>query len=198
MNSEVPEILEDYPKEIILKDGTSITLRPVREGDETLLFSMFRRFSGQDHWLLDPNETDFGLIESWVDNMNLQKAHSIVAVLRGQIIAQGTLLREYYGAKSHIGNIRVSVDPSYREKHLATWMLLDLINLAMAAGLETLLMELVEDRDASLITSVKRLGFLETAALKDFSKDRAGNSHNLVIMAKRLHQFLDDIGGDSP
>lgn len=130
--------------------------------------------------------------------MDPDRAHSILAVLGGQIIAHATLLRKYYGAKSHIGNIRISVDPSFRGKHLATWMLLDLINLAMAMGLETLIMHLVEDRDAALIRSVRKLEFFEKAVLKDYAKDREGNPHNLVIMVKRLHRLWDDVRVDTP
>ena len=123
---------------------------------------------------------------------------AILAVLGGQIIPHATLLRKYYGSKSHIGNIRISVDPSFRGKHLATWMLLDLINLAMAMGLETIIMQLVEDRDAALIRSVKKLEFFEKAVLKDYAKDREGNPHNLVIMVKRLHRLWDDVRVDTP
>lgn len=191
-------MLEDYPKEVILKDGTGVTLRPLREGDEDLLFRMFNRLSEDDRWFLDHNVADMGLIENWVRNLDPDRAHSIVAVLGGQIIAYATLLRKYYGAKSHIGNIRISVDPSFRGKHLATWMLLDLINLAMAMGLEILIMQLVGDRDAALIRSVKKLDFLEKAVLKGHAKDREGNPHNLVIMVKHLHRLWDDVRVDTP
>lgn len=191
-------MLEDYPKEVILKDGTGVTLRPLRKGDEDLLFKMFNRLSEDDRWFLDHDVADFGLIENWVKNMDPDRAHSILAVLGGQIIAHATLLRKYYGAKSHIGNIRISVDPAFRGKHLATWMLLDLINLAMAMGLETLIMQLVEGRDAALIRSIKKLEFLKKAVLKDYAKDREGNPHNLVIMLKRLHRLWDDVRVDTP
>jgi ribosomal protein S18 acetylase RimI-like enzyme len=190
-------MLEDYPKEVILKDGTGVTLRPLKKGDEDLLFKMFSRLSQDDRWFLDHNVADFALIENWVKTTDPERAVSIVAVLGGQIIAHATLIRKYYGAKSHIGNIRISVDPSFRGKHLATWMLLDLINLAMAIGLESLVMQLVEERDSSLIKSVKKLEFFEKATLKDYAKDREGSPHNLVIMVKRLHRLLDEMGVDS-
>jgi ribosomal protein S18 acetylase RimI-like enzyme len=91
-----------------------------------------------------------------------------------------------YGAKRHIGKIRISVDPSYRERRLATWMLLDLVNLAMATGLRLLVMRLVKYRDESVINSVKKLDFVEEGFLKDYVLDRQGNPHGLVIMTKRL------------
>lgn len=188
---------KDYPKEVILKDGTGVTLRPLKKGDEDLLFEMFSRLSDDDRWFLDHDVEDFRLIEGWVKNEVLDKVISTVAVLEGQIIAHATLIRKYPGAKSHTGRIRISVDPSFREKHLATWMLLDLINLAMGMGLETLTMQMVEERDSSLIRSVKKLDFSEEAVLKDYVKDRDGTPCNLVIMVKRLHRLWDDIGASS-
>ncbi len=190
-------MLKDYPKEAILKDGTGVTLRPLKKGDEDLLFRMFSRLSEDDRWFLDHDVEDFRLIEGWVKNVVLDKVISMVAVLEGQIIAHATLIRKYPGAKSHTGRIRISVDPSFREKHLATWMLLDLINLAMGMGLETLTMQMVEERDSSLIRSVKKLDFSEEAVLKDYVKDRDGTPCNLVIMVKRLHRLWDDIGAPS-
>ncbi len=56
----------------------------------------------------------------------------------------------------------------------------------------------MQDRDAALIRSVKKLEFLEKAVLKDYAKDREGNPHNLVIMVKHLHRLWDDVGVATP
>jgi hypothetical protein len=116
----------------------------------------------------------------------MKKLISIVAVLEGRIIAHATLIRKYYGANSHIGKIRISVDPSFRERHLGTWILLDLNNLAISLKLEILIMRLVEGWDSYVMKGVKRLDFHEEAVLKNYLKDRAGNPHNLIIMVKHL------------
>jgi hypothetical protein len=71
-------------------------------------------------------------------------------------------------------------------------MLLDLSNLAMAIGLEMLVMRLVRDRDAPAIRGVKKLGFVEEALLKDYVLDREENPHDMVIMTKRLAVEWDD------
>jgi len=183
--------LEDYPKEVILKDGTGVSLRPLRPGDEALLIAMFSRFSEEDRWFIEGNVTELEWVKNWVKQMDQDNRATIVAVLGDAIIACGTLTREHDEAEKHIGKIRVSVVPRFREKHLATWMLLDLINLAMAAGMETLLMPLVEDRDASLIKSITKLDFSKEAVLKNYIKDRAGTPHNLALMVKRLHRVWE-------
>lgn len=186
-------MLKNYTKEVILKDGTGVTLRPIREGDEPLLYQMFKRLSDDDRWFLNHDVSDYTLIEEWIKKRKQNDVISIVAVLEGQIISNATLIKKYYGAKSHIGKIRISVDPAFRERHLGTWMLLDLINMAMAMGLEILVMRLVEGRDASLMRSVKKLEFFEEAVLKKYVKDREGNPHDLVIMIKHLHQRWDHV-----
>lgn len=192
------EMAEDYPKEVILKDGTGVTLRPLMAGDEILLGRMFKRLTEDDRWFLDHDVADFGLIENWVNKRDQQKVSSIIAVLEGEIIAFASLIRKYYGSKSHIGQIRMSVDPSFREKLLGTWILLDLVNMAMATDLETLVMQLVQERDSALIKSVEKLDFSEKVVLKDYIKDREGNPHNLVIMTKRLYRGWEDKGGSNP
>ena len=146
-----PAIHKQYPKEVILKDGTGITIRLTREEDAPKIFEMFQRFSEEDRWFLDDDVSDRKVIDSRVRAINRQRFNSIVAQLGDRIIALGLLKRERHGAQSHIGTIVISVDPQFRENRLGTWVLLDLINLAMEMELEKLMMSLVRDRDALVI-----------------------------------------------
>jgi hypothetical protein len=188
----LPEVIKDYPKEVILKDGTGVTLRPLKAGDENALFEMFKRLPEDDLWFINHDISASGLIDEWVRNLDPKKVISILALLEGRVIANAALMMKSYGAKSHIGKIRISVDTSFREKRLGTWMLLDLINLAMTIGLKMLVMRLVQDRDASVINGVRKLGFIEEAILKDYVLDREERPHNLLVMTKRLHMEWDD------
>jgi ribosomal protein S18 acetylase RimI-like enzyme len=186
------EVFKDYPKEVILKDGTGLTLRPIKPGDEALLYEMFSRLSEEDLWFLNHDVSEPELIESWLKSLDINRVISIVALLEGRIIANAAMMMKRYGAKSHIGKIRISVDPAFRDRRLGTWMLLDLGNLAMAVGLQMLVMRLVEGRDASIISSVRKLGFQEQAVLRNYVLDREGNPRNLAIMTKRLPTKWDD------
>ena len=180
------QLLKDYPKEVILKDGTGVTLRPLKDGDENALFEMFRRLSVDDLWFLNHDVSDPGLIADWINNLDPNRVISIVALLEGRIVGNAVLMMKRHGAKSHIGKVRISVDPGFRDRRLGTWMLLDLVNLSMAMGLQMLVMRLVQDRDASLINGVRKLGFIEEAVLKNYLMGGEGQAHNLVIMTKRL------------
>ncbi|MBW1789489.1 MAG: GNAT family N-acetyltransferase [Deltaproteobacteria bacterium] len=185
-------ILKGYPKEIILKDGTGVTLRPLKAGDEQALFDMFKRLSDDDLWFLNHDVTDRELVADWVRTLDPNRVVSIVALLEGRIVANAVLMRKAYGAKRHIGKIRLSVDPAYRDKRLGTWMLLDLVNLAMAVRLQLMTMRLVVGRDSTVINGVRKLDFREEAVIEDYVLDMEGNPHDLVIMTKRLpYEFTD-------
>ena len=185
-------VLNDYPKELILNDGTGVTLRPLADGDQDALFKMFHRFPKEELWFLNQDVNDPDLIDGWVRNLNPKRVVSIIALLEGRVIANAVLMMKDYGAKKHIGKIRIAVDPAMREKRLGTWMLLDLINMAVAIGLEILVMRLIEDRDIAVIQGVKKLDFVERAVFKDHVLDMEENPHNLVILTKRLQIRWDD------
>jgi L-amino acid N-acyltransferase YncA len=185
-------VLRGYPKEIILKDGTGVTLRPLRDGDQEALFGLFQSLSEEDLWFLNQDVSDRQLMDEWVRGLDPNRVVSIVAVLEGAIVGNAVLMMKMYGAKSHIGKVRITVAPSYRDKRLGTWMLLDLVNLAMAVGLRLLTMRLVRGRDASVISGVGKLGFVEQAVLKDYVVDREENPHDLVVMSKRLPEEWGD------
>jgi L-amino acid N-acyltransferase YncA len=185
-------VLKDYPKEVILKDGTGITLRPLADGDQDALFKMFHRFPKDELWFLNEDVNDSKLIDQWVRSLNSKRVVSIIALLEGRVIANAVLMMKDYGAKKHIGKIRIAVDPAMREKRLGTWMLLDLINMAVAIGLKILVMRLIEDRDIAVIQGVKKLDFVEQAIFKDHVLDMEENPHNLVILTKRLQARWDD------
>lgn len=189
----LPHNLEDYPKDVILKDGSGVTLRPLRESDQDLVTAMLERFPDDDTWFLGEVQVALGSIDTLVRQMKTGRAISIAAILEERIIAVATLVARQGGAKGHIGDVSISVDPDFREKHLATWMLLELTNGALSMGLEILIMRLIEDRDASVIRSVRKLEFLKEAVLRNYVKDMAGNFCDQVIMVKRLHRLWDDI-----
>ncbi len=181
----------DYPKEIILKDGTGVTLRPLRREDKSPLLQMYEDLSEDDRWFICGKAFDEGTIEQWIT----REVFSLGAFLEGRIIAHGVLGRDGEGCRAHIGKVRVSVVPAFRGKNLGTWVLFDLMNQAIFQGVEILVMDLVEDLDSAVIRGARRLDFFQQTLLRDYLKDAQGNYHNLVIMMKRLYLGWEYNGG---
>jgi GNAT superfamily N-acetyltransferase len=188
LNIDCPllHVMRDYPKEVILRDGSGVTLRPVTSDDGPLLNRMLGRLSEQDRWFLGLGGDVAAFVESWVRFAGTERVFAIAAALEGEVIAVAALVRERAGFEGHVGQIRISVVPDYRERRLGTWMLLDLINAAISMGLERLVMRLVEGRDDLIMRGVEKLGFAREAVLEAFVKDLEGSFHNLSLMVKRL------------
>lgn len=189
---EVAGMHRGYPKEVILRDGTGVTLRPLSDGDEVLLRDFFLRLPAEERWFLDRDQIGPGSVQGWTRDREEGRAFPMVAILEGRVVSHALLLKRPAGPEAHVAQISIAVDPAFREKHLGTWMLLDLINKAVSLGVEILVMHLVEVGDPSVMRAAKRLQFSRQGVLRSYLKDRGGAPHNLVIMVKRLERGWGD------
>ncbi|MBW1668887.1 MAG: hypothetical protein JRJ66_12705 [Deltaproteobacteria bacterium] len=70
-------MLKSYPKEIILKDGTGVTVRFLQEGDEGALLEMYRRFPEEERWFLENDVQDPSIIKRWVETADVKRLVSL-------------------------------------------------------------------------------------------------------------------------
>ncbi len=178
-------MLEEYPKEAILKDGTRVTLRPLEHGDAERLVAFFQSIPEDDRWYLRHDVSDPATVRQWALQVDYERVIPIIAVNEEQIVGDATLHRRRYGSSRHVGEVRIVIDPDYRTKRLGTWMLLDLVQLATSLGLEKLVAEVASSETAAL-KAIRRLDFVREAVIAEFHKDRAGNECEQVIMVKNL------------
>lgn len=178
-------MLEEYPKEAILKDGTPVILRPLEYGDAERLVAFFQRIPEDDRWYLRHDVSDSATIRQWALGVDYERVIPIVAVHEGRIIGDVTLHRRRYGSTRHVGEVRIVIDPHYRSKRLGTWMLLDIVQLATGLGLEKLVAEVACNETAAL-KAIRRLDFVREAVISEFHKDRVGNECDMAIMVKNL------------
>jgi GNAT superfamily N-acetyltransferase len=91
-----------------------------------------------------------------------------------------------------VGRLRIVVLPEFRRQRLGTWLLLDLIQLAMDKGLEDVRIDLVAGIEDTAIDAATKMDFFKSGILKDYAKDQQGRHHDLVIMIKHLHKVWSD------
>jgi L-amino acid N-acyltransferase YncA len=106
----------------------------------------------------------------------------IVAVAGDEIIADGTLHRSRTPARRHIGELRVVVDPEYRELGLGRRLIRELLDVAAELGLHQATFELVAQRETPAILAAESVGFQVAATLKGRIKDMWGNYQDLVLL----------------
>ncbi len=184
--------LEDYPKKVVLKDGKEVILRPLREDDVEALLKFYAQLPDEDKWYLWHNVDDEDYIRRWVKELDFKKIIPIIAIDEDKIVAKASLLRFPVGSREHLGRLRIIVAPKYRFRRLGTWMILDIIKLALDADLEKLEAHFVRDIEEPAIQAARKMDFYERASIPNYIKDPEGNYHDLVIMIKRLNKGWDD------
>lgn len=181
-----------YPKEVILKDGNEAVIRSLEPIDESLLCRFYEGIPAKDRWFMKYNVEDPEIIKKWVRNLDARYAFSTVAIAENKVAAHASLHIREFGATKHVGRLRIMVLPEFRHKRLGTWMLLDLIQLAMDKGLQDIRSDFVDGIEDAAIEAAQKLDFFKKAQLEDYVKDPEGNRHDLVIMVKRLHKDWSD------
>ena len=178
-------MLDEYPKEIVLKDGTSVMLRPLERDDAGALIAFFQRVPIDDRWYLRHDVTDPAVVRSWAAEINYERVIPIIALCEGRIVGDATLHRHRHGSSAHVGEVRLVIDPAVRAKRLGTWMILDILQLATRLGLEKLVAE-IASKETAAIRALRHLDFVREAVIPELHRDAGGNPYDLLIMVKNL------------
>ena len=174
-------ILYEYPKRTTLRDGTVLTLRPLRKEDQQALHEYFLRMPPEDRMGLKDDVTDLEVIEHWIYDLDYDVVLPVLALDDGRIVANATLHFNQIGWTKHQGEIRITSDLDYRQKGLAARLIQELIEIAAYFGLEQLTAE-IAPTSVEARTIFRKLGFNEIASLQGFVKDFEENQADLTIM----------------
>ncbi|MBM3947467.1 MAG: GNAT family N-acetyltransferase, partial [SAR202 cluster bacterium] len=136
-----------YPRSVWLHDGREVLLRPMQPANHTVLHEFFQRVPNSERYYLKEDVTDKEVIRRWAREIDQDRVFPLLAWDEDKIVADATLHRTRAGARRHVGEIRIVVDPKHRSRGLGTLMLHELLNVARATNPERVLLELVADRE---------------------------------------------------
>jgi len=188
MIATIPNV-ETYPKTVLLKDGTPVTLRPLVEEDRSRLLSFFERIPEQERFYLKEDVTSPEVIHSWTTGLDISRVVPIVALAGDDIVADGTLHRSRAMARCGVGELRIVVDPSFREVGLGRRLMRELLDVALDLGLNTATFELVAKHEDLAIAAARSLGFQVTVTLKDRIRDFYGDHRDLIVLELPLGDY---------
>jgi L-amino acid N-acyltransferase YncA len=181
-------MLKEYPKEVLLKDGFSCTLRPMISDDLEGLYRFFVSLPEQDLRYLRDDPTDRRLVEKWCREVNYDKVLPILAKHEGRILANATLHRQTFGWGKHVGEIRVTISTEVRQRGLGSRLVEEVASLARAEGLDKLCARVIASQ-ADAIQVFEKNGFNKVATLKNFVKDVHQDQYqDVAILVKDLSQ----------
>jgi GNAT superfamily N-acetyltransferase len=181
--------LRTYPRNVTLRDGGSITIKPLEREDESALLEFFLQIPEGDRFFLKDDVTSPGIIRDWTQNLDYDRAVPLVATNDGRIISEGAVVKRRGGARGHVGEIRLTVGPSWRNRGVGTEMIRALCEVASDADLDAVLFELVEDGEGPAFEAATAMGFIPIGRLEGGARDRDGHLHDLVTLAMPLGKY---------
>lgn len=178
-------VLEDYPKEIELRDGSACALRPLRTEDEMSFHEFFLAVPEQERMFIKHKVTDPAVIREWCRDIDLGRKLPMLALHDGRIVGCATLHQQLGGWKRHIGRISVLVHPLHRGRGLARALVSEVMELAHRLGLEKLEAEFIGDQVAA-VKMFGLLGFTELLRAPHYVKDMQACAHDYILMGVDL------------
>ena len=173
---------EGFPKKFNLDDGTEVELRPLVESDHQALHDFFSRIPEEDLYYLKDEVTDVDVTREWTHNINHERVIAIEALVDGEIVSDATLHRTRAFSRRHIGELRIVVDPSYRQRGLGAHVIRELLDIAKELNLYKVYIDLVPRREEAAISFAERMGFERVATLPARIMDYYGGYQDVVVM----------------
>jgi L-amino acid N-acyltransferase YncA len=178
-----------YPKTLTLRDGSAVTVRPLRSGDRDALSDFFRRIPAEDRKFLKDDVTRPEVVEAWCREINPARVLPLIAEGDGKVVADASLHRRTAGWLRHVAEVRLVVDPEFRRKGLGSRLLEEIILLAQAEGLDKLVAELTPEEMAAR-KAFERHGFRQVAVIPDLVRDQTGTARDLLVLVLDLGTAL--------
>lgn len=160
-----------------------VEIRKIESQDAHSLRAFFERVPEGDRTFFREDVLADGLVDGWLADPTARRW----IALDGQTIVGYVAVLPHVGWSSHVGDLRLVIDPAHRRsgygKTLARGALLE----ALALGLTKVAVEIVAEQE-SAVAMFRVLGFEPEALLKGQVRDAEGGLHDLLIMS----HFVDD------
>jgi len=182
----------EYPKDVKLKDGTKVTLKPFERKDKDALFTFFQRLPEGDRLFLKDNVADPSTVERWAAELNYDRIYPILAWVGNDVVADATLHKNLGGWMKHVGTIRIVVAKDFHRKGLGSILANELFLHALKSGLEKIVAE-VMDTQPGAKRVFEKMGFRQEATFHGHVRDQIGVRHDLLVLSKDLEEFWANI-----
>jgi L-amino acid N-acyltransferase YncA len=187
-------------REVKLKNGTPVVIRPMRADDLDRSLAFFQTLSPEDRAYLRRDVSRREVVEERIRAIAAGRVKRLVAVADDRIIADAALELESEGWKEHVAELRLIVTGRYQREGLGLLMARELYSVAAEAKVEEIVVKMMRPQVAAR-SIFHKLGFREETMFPDDVKDVRGNKHDLILMRcdlEALWRELEDfiVAGD--
>jgi len=181
MDEEIPKVQRPYPRPLTLSDQTAVSLRLMTPADSQRVLTFARALPEEDLLYLRMDITKALVVMLWGQNIKAGLTVTVLAERDREILGYVSLHHNEVTWQRHLGEIRVQVGPAYRAQGLGRALVAEIFAIARDMGLHKIVAHITPDQTGT-ISTVTRLGFQMEARLHDFVIDRAGRTHDLLVM----------------
>jgi len=180
-------VKRSYPRSLP-SEGGDIEVRLLRPDDEAALLAFAKRLTPHDLLFLPRDISEPKVVAAWVAASDDESMLTLLATRDGAVRGCATLVRDPLSWSRHVGELRVIVDPELRGSGLGQKLAQECFAIALEMGGEKLTAQMTTDQRGA-IAVFEGLGFRPEALLHDHVKDRAGQTHDLVVLAHDVAKF---------
>jgi RimJ/RimL family protein N-acetyltransferase len=177
--------LDRYPKEIVLRDGARLVLRPMGRDDVDRLWEFFRSIPDIDKMYFREDVRRREVVQGWAERLDYDTILPVLALEGDRVVGDATLHRNRSGWKQRVGTVRIQIAPDFRHRGLGTAMVREIRHLGEKTALNYIMAEVIEEQQAA-IRAFEKMGFERVHVFRNFVNDQKGQLHNLVVLLYRM------------
>jgi len=178
-------------REVKLKNGTPVVIRPMCADDLDRSLAFFEALSREDRAYLRRDVSRRDVVEERIRAIAAGAVRRLVAVADERIVADAALELES-GWKEHVAEMRLIVANRYRREGLGLLMARELYSVAAEARVEEIIVKMMRPQVAAR-SIFHKLGFREETLFHDYVKDVSGNKHDLILMRCELEALWREL-----
>jgi L-amino acid N-acyltransferase YncA len=152
-------------------------IRRVHADDETAVERFVSRIPEGDRTFFKEDVDGTDVVEFWQRRGGV----TTIALEEGEVVGYGAVI-PLQGWSSHVGEVRVIVDPAVRGHGVGRALARGAILASLELGLTKLVVEVMADQEVT-IAMFRSLGFDPEALLEDHVRDASGELHDLMILS---------------
>lgn len=157
-------------------------IRKVHAADEPAVDRFLGRIPEGDRTFFKEDVTGPDVVSFWTRRGGL----TTVAIVDGEVVGYGAVI-PLQGWSSHVGEVRVIVDPNHRGRGVGRALARRAVLSALELDLRKMVVEVMAGQEPT-IALFRSLGFDPEALLEDHVRDQDGELHDLMILAHSVEE----------
>ena len=179
-----------YPDKRVLNNDAEVVIRPLTVEDEEALLAFYRSLPPETRLRLRQDNTNRKILQRFLEELPLGRMVVMCAFDADEsaLVGECSLRIMHHGWARHVGELKYSLLPQWSPTGLGGILIMELIEVASAQGLDKLVYQVLDDQ-VRLKKMLQDMGFVQEAILRDHATDLAGKKHDIYIMSNYMAEL---------